>query len=271
MKHTTHSNKAGFTLIELSIVLVIIGLIVGGVLVGQDLIKAAEIRSTVAQLEKYSTAVNTFRNKYNALPGDISSPGNFGLLSTGADGSTGKADGNGLIAAVDGDTDADVGFSGEARIFWYHLSQANLIGDGISALTYAAGAVATIGDTHMPLTKIAKGNRVHIASVSGVNYFAIANFSAAAADGGLSATEGLTPMESFQIDTKMDDGKASTGVIISITDNSGTLDALTIDGGSSSPDGDGTDDCYDTDTGSYATDATNANILACELRVRASF
>src|SRR5450432_727787 len=77
---TNHSNvqhsaasraaESGFTLIELSIVLVIIGLIIGGVLVGQDLIKAAEIRGQITQIEKYNTAVNTFRGKYNCLPGD---------------------------------------------------------------------------------------------------------------------------------------------------------------------------------------------------------
>ncbi len=65
--HSTFSrpraSQLGFTLIELSIVLVIIGLIVGGVLVGQDLIKAAETRATVGQVEKYNAAVNTFRTK----------------------------------------------------------------------------------------------------------------------------------------------------------------------------------------------------------------
>lgn len=52
-------DRQGFTLIELSIVLVIIGLIVGGILVGRELISAAEIRATVSQIEKYNTSVNT--------------------------------------------------------------------------------------------------------------------------------------------------------------------------------------------------------------------
>src|SRR5438477_2747635 len=80
-------SQQGFTLIELSIVLVIIGLIVGGILVGQDLIKAAEIRATVGQVEKYNSAVNTFRSKYNGIPGDIppTQAAAFGLFQyTGA-------------------------------------------------------------------------------------------------------------------------------------------------------------------------------------------
>jgi prepilin-type N-terminal cleavage/methylation domain-containing protein len=90
----------GFTLIELSIVLVIIGLIVGGVLVGQDLIRAAEVRATISQIEKYNTAANTFLGKYGYLPGDIKDPdaSNFGFISRHMqcqDG--GLGDGNGVI------------------------------------------------------------------------------------------------------------------------------------------------------------------------------
>jgi prepilin-type N-terminal cleavage/methylation domain-containing protein len=61
----------GFTLIELSIVLVIIGLNVGGVLVGQNLIAAAAARATVTQIERYNTAADTFLSKYGNLPGDL--------------------------------------------------------------------------------------------------------------------------------------------------------------------------------------------------------
>jgi prepilin-type N-terminal cleavage/methylation domain-containing protein len=64
-------GKCGFTLIEMSLVLVIIALIVGGILVGQDLIKAAEARAQISQIEKYNSAVNTFRAKFQAIPGDM--------------------------------------------------------------------------------------------------------------------------------------------------------------------------------------------------------
>ena len=63
----TRNCPKGFTLIELSIVLVIIGLIVGGVLVGQDLIYAAKVRAQATQFERLKTAVYTFQGKYRKV------------------------------------------------------------------------------------------------------------------------------------------------------------------------------------------------------------
>ncbi len=73
MPHTyeRHTGTQGFTLIEMSIVLMVIGLLVGGILVGQDLIHAAQIRQTISQIEKLNSAVNTFKLKFNGIPGDI--------------------------------------------------------------------------------------------------------------------------------------------------------------------------------------------------------
>ena len=64
-------NKKAFSLVELSIVLVILGLLVGGILSGQSLIRAAQLRSVTADYTRFVTAVNTFRDKYFALPGDM--------------------------------------------------------------------------------------------------------------------------------------------------------------------------------------------------------
>jgi prepilin-type N-terminal cleavage/methylation domain-containing protein len=70
-------NKSGFTLLELSIVLVIIGLIIGGITVGQELIKQAEIQRTATDLQKINTAVQTFFLKYNSSPGDFNKAADY--------------------------------------------------------------------------------------------------------------------------------------------------------------------------------------------------
>lgn len=86
----TIPRRSGFTLIELSIVLVITGLIAGGIMVGRDLIAAANIRAQVKQLEQFSAASNAFRLKYDQLAGDMprSIAQSFGLpysiLASGA-------------------------------------------------------------------------------------------------------------------------------------------------------------------------------------------
>ena len=65
-----HSEQ-GFTLVELAIVMVIIGLLIGGILKGQELISNAKISSTIAQLKGLDAAMNTFQDKYNAIAGDM--------------------------------------------------------------------------------------------------------------------------------------------------------------------------------------------------------
>ncbi len=84
--------RAGFTLIELSISLIIIGLVVGGILIGRDLIRASELRGDIAQIQKVNLAVQTFRSKYDCMPGDCADASE--LLSGAQDG-----DGDGRINA----------------------------------------------------------------------------------------------------------------------------------------------------------------------------
>ena len=74
----------GFTLIELSIVLVIIGFVVGGVLVGQELIETAKLRAVVSQIDQIRVGANTFRTKYNALP-SVADERTHGPLTTVVD------------------------------------------------------------------------------------------------------------------------------------------------------------------------------------------
>ena len=62
--------KKGFTLVELSIVLVIIGLLIGGILVAQSMIGASKIVAVAAQIQQFDAGVMSFKTKYNALPSD---------------------------------------------------------------------------------------------------------------------------------------------------------------------------------------------------------
>lgn len=67
-------SQNGFTLVELAIALMVIGLLIGGVLKGQELIENAKVTSFIRQIKAYDTAVMIFRNTYGALPGDIKKP-----------------------------------------------------------------------------------------------------------------------------------------------------------------------------------------------------
>ncbi len=68
-----HSNQKGFTLVEIAIVMVIIGLLIGGILKGQEMINNAKVKRVVKQSDEMRAAVMTFFDKYGQLPGDENS------------------------------------------------------------------------------------------------------------------------------------------------------------------------------------------------------
>jgi prepilin-type N-terminal cleavage/methylation domain-containing protein len=121
---TTRPHLAAFTLIELSIVLVIIGLLIGGVLAGRELIKTAELRSVVNQVHSLDLAAKVFKSKYNCLPGDCANATKFwGQWSdcgnTGTfDGTTCDGGGNGRI---------DENPNEEVTGYWQHLGLSALL------------------------------------------------------------------------------------------------------------------------------------------------
>lgn len=221
---TGQQRQAGFTLLELSIVLVIIGLIVGGVLVGLDMVKAAEIRGTISQVEKYNASVNTFRNKYGGIPGDLisSQSAAFGLFSeTTLANTAGHQDGNGMIEGGSAGANASIG---ETLTFWRQLSDANLIeaalgSAGNSAIVNTSGQ-ATADVTNMaqslPGAKLTPIVYYVVYSANGFNFFQLLPVTQiTAATGALTfSNTGINPVSSYNIDTKIDDGLPSTGTVI---------------------------------------------------------
>lgn len=272
-------NEA-FTLVELAIVLVIVALLVAGVLVGQDLIRAAEINATNAQIAKYDAAANTFRNQFKGYPGDIRNPARYPLAATGSSGAPNLGNGDNVIQS--GLCSNANGYGGESAVFWTHLSQVNMIPDHANAITdfQVVAAVNPITDSYLPAAHIGNGNRIHITNSEGRNYYVLAGFTSSAATSCLlTAEDRMSPQTAFQLDSKVDDANAKTGMMISVLDggnpvidHSSAATEIATGGGSNTPDATGTDDCFVGATGAYAT-ATDQLALAmqCQVRMRASF
>ncbi|HRH82410.1 MAG TPA: prepilin-type N-terminal cleavage/methylation domain-containing protein [Thiobacillaceae bacterium] len=115
----------GFTLIELAIVLVIIGLLLGGVLKGQELIESARVRNIISQLDSIKAAFYAFQDKYGFAPGDY--PGQLAHANL-ADIANAQVGGNG-----DGVV-RDTPQHRETLLAWVHLGHANLIAGNFQAV-----------------------------------------------------------------------------------------------------------------------------------------
>ena len=109
--------EGGFSLVEVAIGLLVVGLLAGTVLKGYQLISQARLKNVVSQISSYRLALSTFREKKEAYPGDWSRATNvFGAQTRNGNGN-GNVDGLGLNAM------------GEAVLFWQHLALENLISD----------------------------------------------------------------------------------------------------------------------------------------------
>ncbi len=223
-------RTTGFTLIELSVVLVIIGLLVGGVLVGRDLMASAAIRAQVSQIESLNSAVNTFKVKYGGLPGDLlaSKAAAFGLFSSSLGNSTGYGDDNGSITSFHAQRIPY--FIGEPVIFWRQLSDAQLIDGSYSITGAAAGNITVTGSVavnptsadmmsaHVPKAKVGINASIVVGSYPGTNYYALSGINsfdrATLYFGG--STNPLTAQEAYSIDTKIDDGIPAKGNVLAM-------------------------------------------------------
>ncbi len=194
----TKNSKKGFTLVELSIVLVIIGLLIGGILVAQSMIGTARIQAFVRQIGQFDAAIANYQTKFNGLPGDETSV---------------SPDGNndGLIQSATANT-----MDGERGEFWNNLSTSGLKNENGQAYAADDGAPGT----GVPVAKLGSGIGVWPGAdtAARVNYYRIATQPATPNTLTDLATANVNANDSLAIDLKMDNGLATTGNMLVVTD-----------------------------------------------------
>jgi prepilin-type N-terminal cleavage/methylation domain-containing protein len=138
-----HNRQGGFTLIEIAIVLVIIGLLLGGVLKGQELITSARVRNLIQQQDGIKAAYFGFLDRYRALPGDYAQAttninGVVTNSTCGVTGAIGNGNGDGQVLAIAASVNENI-------LAWEHLSKAGFIS---GSYTCAATESATTSPTN---------------------------------------------------------------------------------------------------------------------------
>lgn len=196
-------HKNGFTLIELSVVIVIIGLIVAGIVAGQSLVEQAKLRAYVSDMGKYLTAVNSFRLQYNYYPGDFPNANDYWSNST-------NGNGNGSIYWGAGTNGGSCNNSGEGQHAWYHLGQSGLVEKEYTFSTGNPTAGIHVpyagGRTTYSLNEVQNGdgtNHIWITSVRPYGWYRSCPAHGA----------GLTQAQAKAIDLKLDDGNSNSGSV----------------------------------------------------------
>ena len=180
-----NKQQSGFTLVEIAIVLVIIGLLLGGVLKGQELINSAKVKNLANDFRSTPTFVYAYQDKFRALPGDDrDATGHVGAAAAP------NGDGDGRIQGNWNDVPAAGVCPSEACRFWLHVRMANL----------ATGTTNLASAEYTP--RNAEGGFLGITGVAPVagwagNYFV--------------CSTGIQGRFVRQLDLAMDDGATDTG------------------------------------------------------------
>jgi len=219
-------KEAGFTLIEIAVVLVIIGLLLGGVLKGQEMIASARVRNLISQQDGVKAAYFGFLDRFRFLPGD------YGFATTNIAGATVNGNGNGLITAqtISGAT------QDEFILVWEHLSRAGFIS---GSYTYnEAPEISSAAPTN-PYVRYIR-----------VIYDAVYGTGGGAARHNIKTGNQIPSDIMAEIDRKVDDGNPVRGAFqFSTYDGGGT--------GGTAPTGGAAGQCYVGTAWTAATSVTN--------------
>jgi len=232
MKKTFSSKKSAFSLIELSIVLIIIGLLIAGITGGASLIKSSELRSIMGEARGYAVAVNSFFTQYDQYPGDTST-----IV--------------GSNSALTGDRDNQIEFVNNASTLmaegidaWYDLKDIGAI-DLALTLPTMTSPEPLVPVTNIPGSKIKGAGWVfdynsttlqNVVVLTGTTSTWVANGSmvngTSAAINDITknlSTEIISAPDSLSIDSKIDDGKANSGNIQAVNQST-TSGSECVDG-----------------------------------------
>lgn len=214
------NSRAGFTLIELGATLVIIALIIAAILSGSNMYTQAEMRSVISDLQSYREMYQTFYTQYKQPPGDMATAATvWPAANVCTLGPTCNGDGDGIIEAIHGSS------LDETLRAWRHLSLAGIYEQGIVAIPAAYSGVLLMGSMS-PRSRL-DGAGYYMAGGSDIggdtggtiiaspwtnrtNAVFLGQKSSSATSNGLTIGA-LTGRYAYNIDTKIDDGKQSSG------------------------------------------------------------
>jgi prepilin-type N-terminal cleavage/methylation domain-containing protein len=190
--------KNAFTLIELAAVISIIGLVVGGIMLGQNMVRSAEVTSLINEVNQYSTAIHTFQKKYQQLPGDMVNAANIWsncVVDPNDSDNTCNGNGNGRIELL---TDAD-----QQEVFraWQHLSLSEMIPGSYTGFINTPGDYLAAGE-NAPESKLENGIFSIRGSSAGDTWIRIGAIDDDADTDSWPAEALLTPAEAYKIDKK---------------------------------------------------------------------
>ncbi|TAJ80436.1 MAG: prepilin-type N-terminal cleavage/methylation domain-containing protein [Gallionellaceae bacterium] len=224
-------KQSGFTLIEIAIVLVIIGLLLGGVLKGQELINSAKVKNLATDFKNIPVFIYGYQDKFKALPGDDASAATHAagaIACTPA--ATGRcATGNGVI---EGMWNAAAAVTDESALFWQHARLAGLA-PGPTALTDAGyiptnavgGAIGVQGGTSCTAAS------TPTASCTAAFLTPVKDASGNALRGAyVVCSRAILGKFAKQLDTTLDDGNTATGSVLVVPDGSAAATSATATG-----------------------------------------